>query len=317
MIRIVLAAMAALALAACNPSVKFDPAKPWDTLHPWQHNWAEIKRLPSGVEYIILKKGDGKSGYPSPADRVEVNYDGRFAQSGEVFDSSFERKATETFRLNEVVKGWTEGLQKMQIGDEFMFWIPYDQAYGEDGGGRMPPKSDLMFHVALVNIFPAVASDDKAWAKVTPWPTNSSDVIRRPSGLEYLVINSGKEGPSPTDADDVVVHFQARLESVDKEEGDTPADLKQRSIALDTFDMQQPSTFPVSGLEAGWGETVKSMRKGDRWMVRMPAQVLYGSEGDGRIPPGATTIWEISLEDFFPHMPGPGDVVPPATPPPR
>jgi FKBP-type peptidyl-prolyl cis-trans isomerase len=312
MFRIVLAAMAALALSACNPSVKADPADPWKTLLPWNHNWAEVQKLPDGVEYIVLRKGDGKGPKPGELDQVEVNYDGRFATNGLVFDSSYERGETATFALNGVIPGWTKGLQEMQPGDMFMFWIPWDQAYGERGRGvEIPPKSDLMFKVELINVMPAITSDKTAWAKVTPWPTASADVVRRPSGLEYLAVKSGPaDGASPTDADEVLVNFEGRLETVEKEEGDTPESIRHRSTVVSTFETQEPASFPVNGLTPGWNELVKLMHKGDRWMVRMPPSLLYANEGDGRIPPGATVIYEVQLEDFSPQA---GAV--PATPP--
>ncbi len=212
MIRIVLAAMAALALSACNPSVKADPADPWKTLLPWNHSWAEVQKLPNGVEYIVLKKGDGKGDTPKAIDQVEVNYDGRLAENGLKFDSSYDRNEPATFQLNGVIPGWTEGLQKMHVGDVFMFWIPWKEAYGADGRGvEIPPIADLMFKVELLKIMPAVTSDDKAWAKVTPWPTGSADVVRRPSGLEYLPVRNGdSNSATPADTDEVIVHLQGR-----------------------------------------------------------------------------------------------------------
>lgn len=300
MIRIVLAAMAALALSACNPSVKADPADPWKTLLPWNHNWAEVQKLPNGVEYIVLKKGDGKGESPLPVDQVEVNYDGRLAENGLKFDSSYDRNEPATFQLNGVIPGWTEGLQKMRPGDVFMFWIPWKQAYGEEGRGvEIPPKADLMFKVELLKVMPATTSNEANWAKVTPWPTGSADVVRRPSGLEYLAVKNGDaNGANPTDADQVVVHFQGRLETVEKEDDDTPDDLRRRSIVVDTFEATEPASFPVKDLTPGWSEMVKLMRKGDRWMVRMPPALMYGHEGDGRIPADATVIYEVQLEDI-------------------
>lgn len=303
MIRIVLAAMAALALSACNPSVKADPADPWKTLLPWNHSWAEVQKLPNGVEYIVLKKGDGKGDTPKAIDQVEVNYDGRLAENGLKFDSSYDRNEPATFQLNGVIPGWTEGLQKMHVGDVFMFWIPWKEAYGADGRGvEIPPKADLMFMVELLKIMPAVTSDDKAWAKVTPWPTGSADVVRRPSGLEYLPVRNGdSNSATPADTDEVIVHLQGRLETVEKEEGDTPDDIRRRSIVVDTFEVQEPASFPVNGLTTGWNELVKLMHKGDRWMVRMPPGLMYGHEGDGRVPADATVIYEVQLEDFAPQ----------------
>ncbi len=305
MIRIVLAAMAALALSACNPSVKADPADPWKTLLPWNHNWAEVQKLPSGVEYIVLKQGDGKGESPKAVDQVEVNYDGRLAENGLKFDSSYDRNEPASFQLNGVIPGWTEGLQKMRPGDVFMFWIPWKLAYGEEGRGvEIPPKADLMFKVELLKVMPAITSNEGNWAKVTPWPTGSADVVRRPSGLEYLPVGNGDaNSATPTDADEVIVHFQGRLESAEKEEDDTPEDLRRRSTVVDTFEAQEPASFPVDRLTPGWSELVKLMHKGDRWMVRMPPALMYGHDGDGRIPADATVIYEVQLEDFAPQQP--------------
>jgi FKBP-type peptidyl-prolyl cis-trans isomerase len=298
MVRIVLAALVALSLCACSPSVKFDSADPWATLQPWNHNWAEVEKLPNGVEYIVIRKGDGKGERPGAEDRVEVRYDGRFAKDGIAFDGTGEE--TTTFVLNEVIPGWTTGLQEMQPGDTFMFWIPWSQAYGEEGRPpEMPSKADLMFIVELVKVMPTAKSDSAAWAKAKPWPTDSSEVIRRPSGLEYFVVRSGPaDGASPTDADEVAVHFEGRLEGVKPEEGETAEQVRHRSIVASTYEEGQPKFFPVKDLVPGWSETIKLMRRGDRWMVRMPAQLLYQDEGDGRIPADATVIYELELLDF-------------------
>lgn len=306
MFRIVLAAITALALSACSPSVKVDPAKPWDALLPWNHAAADIQKLPSGVEYIVVRKGDGKGPFPGPTDRVEVNYDGRLATNGFIFDSSYQRNESATFALNGLIPGWKDGLQKMQPGDMFMFWIPAKEGYGERGAGSdIPPNSDIMFQVELINVLP------DPWTKATPWPTDSSAVVRRPSGLEYLVVESGPtEGASPTENDIAVTNFEGRLETVDKEEGDTAEDVRHRSIVVSTFDAGSPVALPIAGVTTGWSELLKLMRKGDHWMVRMPASLLYGAEGDGRVPPGATVIYEVKLEDFGP-IGGPSPAVPP------
>lgn len=301
MIRSVLAAMAALALSACGPAAKVDPADPWATLQPWNHGVAGIQKLPSGVEYIIVRKGDGKGPFPSPTDKVEVNYDGRLADSGLVFDSSYARNEPAEFVLNGVIPGWRDGLQKMQPGDMFMFWIPSKEGYGERGAGmQIPPNSDLMFQVELLSVKP------DPWKKVLPWPTDSSDVNRRPSGLEYLVIASGPtDGASPTEEDKAMVSFEGRLEGVVKEEGETDEDVRHRSTVVSTYETGSPAELPVAGVTSGWSELLKLMRKGDHWMVRMPPGLLYADEGDGRVPPNATVIYEVQLEDFGPVVGGP------------
>ena len=294
--RLVLAVVAALTLSACSPSGAVDANDPWPTLQPWNHARADVQKLPEGVEYIVVRKGDGKGPNPGPRDMVEVKYEGRIAETGLVFDSSYQRGETAKFRLNGVIPGWTQGIQKMQPGDMVMFWIPAKQAYGDRG---MPPKiepdTDLMFQVELLKVIP------DGWAKAMPWPTDSSEVQRRPSGLEYFPVESGPaDGASPTDADVAIVHFEGRLEGVKAEEGESEDDLRARSVVLSTYDEGAPKDFPVKDLVPGWAEAVKLMRTGDRWMVRMPAQLAYKDEGDGRIPPDATVVWELELLAVMP-----------------
>ena len=83
--RLVFAAAAMLALSACTPAA-VDPNDPWAALEPWNHSRADVEKLPSGVEYVIVRKGDGKGPNPGPRDEVEVNYEGRLASNGQVFD---------------------------------------------------------------------------------------------------------------------------------------------------------------------------------------------------------------------------------------
>jgi peptidylprolyl isomerase len=300
--RLVLAVVAALTISACSPSGAVDANDPWAALQPWDHARAGVEKLPSGVEYYVLRKGDGKGAMPSERDMVEVKYEGRLAETGLVFDSSYQRDETAKFRLNGVIPGWTQGIQKMQPGDMFMFWIPSKEAYGERGmPPRIDPNSDLMFQVELIKVIA------DPWAKAMPWPTDSSEVQRRPSGLEYFAIESGPaDSASPTDADEVVVHFEGRLEGVKAEEGESEDSVRARSVVASTYEEGQPKFFPVKDLVPGWAEAVKLMRKGDRWMVRMPAQLLYKDEGDGRIPPDATVLYELELLDFSPATPAAG-----------
>tara|TARA_B100000795_G_scaffold263244_1_gene242099 strand:- start:2429 stop:3175 length:747 start_codon:yes stop_codon:yes gene_type:complete len=104
----------------------------------------------SGLQYKILKQGTGA--FPKPTDKVEVHYEGKLL-SGKVFDSSFERGETIEFGLNQVIKGWTEGMQYINEGGEVELYIPYNLAYGERGAGEnIPPFSTLIFRIQLVSI---------------------------------------------------------------------------------------------------------------------------------------------------------------------
>ncbi|MDR0644058.1 MAG: FKBP-type peptidyl-prolyl cis-trans isomerase [Treponema sp.] len=111
---------------------------------------AEVATTPSGLQYEVVKEGDGAK--PFANSTVKVNYEGKL-MDGTVFDSSYERGEPIEFPLNGVIKGWTEGLQLMSIGSTYIFYIPSNLAYGENGSGRaIPPYSPLTFKVELLEI---------------------------------------------------------------------------------------------------------------------------------------------------------------------
>lgn len=103
----------------------------------------------SGLKYKVVREGTGKQ--PSATDVVEVNYEGRL-KDGTVFDSSYQRGQTIEFPLNRVIPGWTEGLQLMKEGAEYIFYIPSNLAYGDQDLGIIPPNSDLIFRVELIKV---------------------------------------------------------------------------------------------------------------------------------------------------------------------
>ena len=109
-----------------------------------------VVSLPSGLQYQVLREGDGRK--PAATDQVECHYEGTLI-NGQVFDSSYQRGQTATFGLNQVIAGWTEGLQLMQEGAKYRFFIPYHLAYGELGAGQsIPPFATLIFDVELVKV---------------------------------------------------------------------------------------------------------------------------------------------------------------------
>ena len=101
--------------------------------------------LPSGLQYMVLKEGNGNK--PKATDTVKCHYEG-FLIDGTVFDSSVERGEPAEFALNQVIAGWTEGLQLMQEGAKYRFFIPYILGYGEGGAGAsIPPFAIFIFDV--------------------------------------------------------------------------------------------------------------------------------------------------------------------------
>ena len=106
-----------------------------------------VVTLPSGLQYQVLREGNGKK--PAATDVVECDYEGTLI-NGQVFDSSYRRGERATFGLNQFIAGWTEGLQLMQEGAKYRFFIPYNLAYGERGAGQaIPPYAALIFDVEL------------------------------------------------------------------------------------------------------------------------------------------------------------------------
>ena len=109
-----------------------------------------IVTLPSGLQYQVLKEGNGKK--PTAKDTVMCHYEGTLID-GTIFDSSYQRGEPATFPLQQVIAGWTEGLQLMQEGAKYRFFIPYRLGYGAGGAGAsIPPYAALVFDVELIQV---------------------------------------------------------------------------------------------------------------------------------------------------------------------
>lgn len=109
-----------------------------------------VKVLPSGLQYEVLREGNGKQ--PKATDRVRCHYEGTLID-GTLFDSSVQRGEPAMFGVNQVIKGWVEALQLMSEGAKWKLYIPSDLAYGANGAGEMiPPHSTLIFEVELLEV---------------------------------------------------------------------------------------------------------------------------------------------------------------------
>ncbi|WP_029905491.1 FKBP-type peptidyl-prolyl cis-trans isomerase [Prevotella sp. 10(H)] len=110
----------------------------------------EVVTLPSGLQYEILKEGNGPK--PKATDQVKCHYHGTLID-GTVFDSSVERGQPATFGVNQVIPGWVEALQLMPVGSKWKLFIPSDLAYGKAGAGQaIEPNSTLIFEVEILDI---------------------------------------------------------------------------------------------------------------------------------------------------------------------
>jgi len=114
-----------------------------------------VQTLPSGLQYKVVQSGPPGGVSPDRNDLVKVEYEGKLTDDT-VFDSSFARGAPAIFTPETVVPGWTEALQRMHVGDEWILYVPPALGYGEQGGGpAIPPNSVLIFRLKLLDVAPA------------------------------------------------------------------------------------------------------------------------------------------------------------------
>lgn len=302
MLRSTLFALSGLALVACgSPTeapVDGDGASTLATDEvmsayiPWNSDADGVQTTESGLQYIVVNEGPEDGAVPTARDRVSVMYEGRLID-GTVFDSSYARGTTSSFGVSEVIKGWTEGLQLMSQGDEFIFYIPTELAYGDNPRpGLIKPGDDLIFRVELRQVIAAPEPrkvDAEAWAKYTPWNSELPEVQKTGSGLEYVVLASGEEGGlSPVSDEWAVVFYEGRLNA-------------DGSLFDSAFERGEAAMFPANRVIPGWVEALRLMKPGDRWMVHVPAGLAYGSRGaPPNVPPNSDLNFEVELMDILP-----------------
>jgi len=228
----------------------------------------------SGLQYEVMTMGTGEK--PAATDKVEVHYHGTLLD-GTVFDSSVDRGQTITFGLNQVIKGWTEGLQLMPIGSKFKFTIIPELAYGDRDMGSIPPNSTLIFEVELFDIEKPFVDTDF---------TIPTQEVTLDSGLRYLEHIAGA-GEITKVGNTVSVHYSGFLANGTKFDS--------------SHDRGQPFSFTLGEYRVikGWEEGLLNMKKGAKRTLIIPPALGYGEKGAGGvIPPNATLMFEVELVDF-------------------
>ena len=137
----------------------------------------EVKITQSGLQYEVIREGIGSK--PGPTSRVKVHYHGT-TPSGDVFDSSVDRGQPSEFGLNQVIKGWTEGLQLMRAGSKYKFFIPQELAYGANPqpGSIIEPFMPLVFEVELLEVL----TDDQKEKEDVPLTSLKFDKMKHDFG---------------------------------------------------------------------------------------------------------------------------------------
>ncbi len=243
-----------------------------------------VKTTPSGLQYQVLSEGPADGYSPKAEDIVDVHYVGTLIDGME-FDSSIKRGAVARFPLNQVIPGWTEGVQLMSEGDKYRFFIPSDLAYGETGrpGGPIGPNEALIFDVELVKVSSPernLASSNKFLAE----NGKKAGVKTTASGLQYEVLAEGPAGgKSPTDANKVSVHYEGRL--------------TDGTVFDSSYERGEPIEFPLANVIAGWTEGVQLMSEGDKFRFYIPPSLGYGERGTpgGPIGPNEALIFDVEL----------------------
>ncbi|MBN2797739.1 MAG: FKBP-type peptidyl-prolyl cis-trans isomerase [Deltaproteobacteria bacterium] len=239
---------------------------------------AEAITTASGLAYRVLQ-GASTSEKPGPADKVTVHYTGWTAATGEMFDSSVVRGAPTTFGLNQVIPGWTEGVQLLSPGQKARFWIPGELAYGNTPqGGR--PYGLLVFDVELLSF--------KAGPKAPPVPEDvaapPADATVTASGLAYKVLQPGRGTDHPTARSTVTVHYTGWM---------TNGELFDSSVLRD-----EKISFGLHQVIPGWTEGLQLMVAGEKTRFWIPGKLAYGDRPSRAGMPYGMLVFDVELFMF-------------------
>lgn len=229
---------------------------------------ANAETTKSGLKSVVLTKGNGGD-KPRAWDKVTVHYSG-WMKDGTMFDSSVARGEPATFGLNQVIPGWTEGVQLMEVGEKRRFWIPGEMAYGnEPQGGR--PHGMLCFEVELLDI--------QKMAEPPAAPKVPADVAAPPkdaavtaSGLATKVLIAGTGEVKPTAESTVEVHYTGWT---------TDGKMFDSSVVRG-----ETIEFPLNRVIPGWTEGVQLMVEGETRRMWIPAKLAYGEQPPAGAPAG-------------------------------
>lgn len=148
---------ATLLLGACHKPPLPDQSSAAKTFMAQNAKKPGVHVLPDGLQYEILHSGPADGMRPQRMDEVKVNYEGKLAANGQVFDSSYERGQPAAMPLKGLIPAWQEALTLMRPGDVWILYVPPELGYGDQGaGGVIPPGAALVFKIELIDVLPGV-----------------------------------------------------------------------------------------------------------------------------------------------------------------
>jgi FKBP-type peptidyl-prolyl cis-trans isomerase len=233
---------------------------------------ADAQKTASGLAFRVLVVGSGKV-RPKATDTVKILYTG-WTRYGRMFDSALDRDRPPAFTVDRMIKGLSEGLQLMVVGEKRRFWIPAALAYGDAPAGAGTPSGMLVFDVELLDVDqPPPVPPELARALKTATTT--------PSGLAYRVLKRGRGHRRPQEGSTVVVHYTGW------------------TIDGKMFESSQvqgrPVSFPVRGVMPGWREGLQMMLPGEKRRLWIPPRLAYGEPPPRPDIPTGTLVFDIEL----------------------
>lgn len=236
----------------------------------------EVKCTPSGLQYEVLKEGKGPK--PNVESTVKVHYTG-YLTNGSKFESSLDQGQPVEFSLNQVIKGWTEGVQLMTIGSKYKFYIPTELAYDQQSNEKIKAGSALIFEIELLEI---KESEKTKGIKFLEQNKTKPGVKVTSSGLQYEIIKS-TTGKKPKASDKVKVHYTGKL--LDGKTFDS------------SVDRGQPAEFMLNEVIPGWTEGLQLMSIGSKYKFYIPSELAYGDHAQPGSPigPGSTLVFDVEL----------------------
>lgn len=228
----------------------------------------------SGLEYTITEKGNGKM--PQVGDKVKVHYTGKLLNDT-VFDSSVKRGQPFEFKLGagQVIKGWDEAFQLLNVGDKATLKLPANIAYGERAMGLIPANATLIFDVELIDFTEGIR----------PWDGKGKDTITTASGLKYILMKENKSGELAAAGTQATVHYSGYF--------------KDGKMFDSSVERGQPFKVKVGKGQVikGWDEGLALLRKGEKAKLFIPYTLGYGEQGYGPIPAKADLIFDVEIVD--------------------
>ena len=231
----------------------------------------QTMKTASGLEYTIKEKGNGKK--PAVGDKVVVHYTGRLTNDT-VFDSSLNRGTPFTFKLGtgQVIKGWDEAFQLLQVGDKATIKFGHELGYGERGAGAIPPKATLIFDVELLDVIESPRQ----------WNADGKVPVKLPSGLSYILLQENKKGEKIAGDARVTIHYSGFF--TDGKPFDSSVERGQ------PFSVKLGKGMVIKALEEG----LVHLHQGEKAKFFIPYDLAYGEAGHPPvIPPKSDLIFDI------------------------